>query len=400
MRYALLAFLLAPAFLSGADWPQFNGPNGDCASSETGINKDWMRNRPKELWRIALGDHGFGGPSAAGGKLFIVDYKDGEDILRAIDVNIGKDAWSLHYPNPGPEQEYGFTRSTPLYSDGKVYALSRHGLLVCADVEKGEKLWSRDLVADFQGRKPAYFYAHSPVVDGEHLIVCPCGPGANVVCLDKKTGNEIWRGGGDEPGGYCTPIVAKLGGKKQYVVFTGVSVIGIDPTNGAQVWSHPWRTQYNLNIATPAVSGDTVFVSSDYGKGCALLNLAGGKPALVWENKLMQTHFNTPVLFEGSFIGNSGNATKSGDLVGLDAKTGNAVFDQQGFEAGGLLSVEGCLIVLNGHSGDVSLVKVEKGLRDLGRIRPLSGQSWTAPILADGRLFVRNRDALVCINVK
>jgi outer membrane protein assembly factor BamB len=399
MRYASLLLIAAPALLA-ADWPQYNGPNGDCSTPETGINKDWGHNRPKEIWRISLGDHGYGGPSMAAGKLFIVDYKDGEDILRAVDVNIGKDAWSLHYPDPGPEQEYGFTRSTPLYSDGKVYALSRHGLLVCADVEKGEKLWSRDLVADFQGRKPTYFYSHSPIIDGEHLIVCPCGPGANLVCLDRKTGKEIWRGGGDEPAGYCTPVVAKLDGKKQYVLLTGVSVIGVDANTGAQLWSHPWRTQFNLNIATPVINGETVFVSSDYGKGCALLNLAGGKPAVLWENKLMQTHFNTPILFENSYIGNSGNATKPGDLVALDAKSGNAVFAQPGFEAGGFIEVEGMLILLNGRSGEVLLAKVDRGLREFGRMRLLGGQSWTAPILADGKLFVRNREALVCINLK
>ena len=384
-----------------ADWPQFNGPNRDCVSPETNINKEWRKQPPKELWRISLGDHGYGGPCAARGKLFIVDHKENDDVLRAIDATIGKEAWSLSYPDPGPEQEYGFTRSTPAYSDGKLYVLSRLGLLLCVDVEKGEKLWSKDIVADFQGRRPIYFYSHSPVVEGNHVIVCPCGPGANVVCLDKTNGNEVWRGGGDDAGGYCTPAVGKLAGKKQYVMFTGVSVIGVDAENGKLLWSHPWRTQFDLNIATPVINGETVFVSSDYNKGCALLNLAGGKPAVLWENKLMQTHFNSPFFFDNAFFGNSGNATRPGDLVCLDSRTGNANWDQQGFETGGLLYVDGTILALNGRTGDLYMLKADnKQFSILSRIKPLGGQSWTAPILADGKLYIRNRDALVCLNLK
>lgn len=400
LRRPIVLFLLMNTLAHAADWPQFNGPSANCASPETGINKDWKRVQPKEVWRIALGDAGYGGPSVAGGKLFIVDHKEGTDILRAVDCNIGKDAWTLEYPNPGPEEDYGFTRSTPLCSEGNVYVLSRHGQLICAN-DKGQKVWSKDLVADFQGKRPHFFYSHSPIADGNHLVVCPGGPNAAVVCLDKATGKEIWRGGGSEPGGYCTPVVATLNGKKQYVVFTGVSVMGVDAENGKLVWSHPWRTQFDLNIATPVINGDTVFISSDYNHGCALLSIAGEKVSVVWENKLMATHFNSPLLADGCYYGNSGNSTKPGEMVCLDAKTGNACWAQAGYEAGGIISVDGVLLALAGRTGELVMIKTDRqAYKELGRIKGLGGQSWTAPIVADGKVFIRNREALMCLSLK
>jgi outer membrane protein assembly factor BamB len=397
-RLVLFLFLLQAAH--AADWPQFNGPAANCTSPETGINKEWRKSLPKDLWRITLGDHGYGGPSVANGKLYIVDHKEGIDVLRAVDITIGKDAWTLEYPNAGPEDEYGFTRSTPLYSDGKIYVLSRHGLLLCAD-DKGQKLWTRDLVADFQGKRPNFYYSHSPAVDGNHLIVCPGGPNTAMVCLDKSNGKEIWRGGGSEEGGYCTPVVGTINGKKQYVVFTGLNAIGVDAETGKLIWSQPWRTQFDLNIASPVVSGDTVFISSDYNKGCALLSIAGDKVNVLWENKLMATHFNSPVLLDGCYYGNSGNATKPGEMVCLDAKTGNACWSQPGYEAGGIISVDGVNFALNGRTGELVMFKIDRqAYHETGHLRGLGGQSWTAPIFADGKLFIRNRDALLCINMK
>ena len=400
MRSLIVPLLLTASLAGAADWPQFNGPSANCSSPETGINKEWRRALPKEVWRITLGDHGYGGPSVADGKLFIVDHKENTDILRAVDINIGKDAWTFEYPNAGPEEEYGYTRSTPVISENKVYVLSRHGLLQCVD-SKGQKVWSKDLVADFQGKRPFFYYSHSPLVDSNHLVVCPGGANAAMVCLDKTSGKEIWRGGGSEPGGYCTPVLAVLNGKKQYVVFTGVSVIGVDAENGKLVWRHPWRTQFDLNIATPVISGDTVFISSDYDHGCALLSIAGEKVNVVWENKLMATHFNSPLLTDGCYYGNSGNATKAGEMVCLDAKTGNACWAQQGFEAGGIISVDGVFFALNGRTGELLMIKPDRQrYTEIGHMRGLGGQSWTAPIFADGKLFIRNRDGLACFNLK
>lgn len=389
--------------LASSDWPRFRGPNGNGASPETGINKDWKAKPPKELWRIALGDGGYAGPSVAAGKLFIIDKAGKEEVVRAVDLKTGKDAWSFKYPdsyNSGNPQ-WGNGRSTPTYDNGKLYTQGAAGLVHCLDAEKGTKIWSRDNKADFGGRarKDWWGYTPAPVIDGERVIICPGGPGAALVALDKNTGKEIWKGGGDDQAGYATPVLAAIGGKKQFVSFTGLSVIGVDAASGALLWRHPWQTDYDINAADPIVIGDSVFITSGYGHGCALLNIADGKATVAWENKEMKAHFNSPVLLDGYLYGNS----DPGDLVCLEAKTGTAAWRQPRYGKGGVILVDGALIAVNGDNGTVALVKPNpKAYEEIGSIKPLAdtGKYWTPPIVADGKLFVRSQKTLACLELK
>ena len=162
--------LLCAAATWAADWPQFLGPNHDGISPETGIYKDWNAKPPKELWRTDMGDDGYAGPSVVAGKLYIVDHKGAEDVVRAIDVQSGKDVWSFAYPETKPKL-YGFARATPTYDNGKLYILSRFAVLYCLDAEKGTKLWMRDIKTEFKAKrlneaKYDWGYSESPRIDG------------------------------------------------------------------------------------------------------------------------------------------------------------------------------------------------------------------------------------------
>jgi outer membrane protein assembly factor BamB len=378
------------------DWPRFRGPDGDGMSKDTGINKDWKAKPPKELWKISLGDNGYAGPSVAAGKLFIIDHAGAEDIVRAVNITTGADVWKFNYPDAAKDN-YGFARSTPTYDNGKLYTLSRTGMLHCLDAEKGTKLWAKNIKSEYKGVHGSWEYSMSPFVDGDKLIMCPGGPNASVVALDKNTGNEIWKGGGSDQAGYSTPLVATIGGKRQYVVFTGNGLIGVDPANGAVLWSFPWDVSYKVNAAAPIVIGDTVFIASGYGKGCALVQVQGGAAKALWTNKAIKAHFNSAILHE-KFIYGTGDP---GELVCLDPATGNIVWSQKGFEKGGIIGVDGVIIALDGKSGDAVMCKMTNtAYQELGRFTPLGGQSWTAPIIADGKLYVRNKQALVCLDLK
>jgi outer membrane protein assembly factor BamB len=400
MRRFLNSFVIGACVLAGAaraaDWPQYRGPAADGTAPDTGINKDWKTKAPKELWRIPLGDNGYAGPAIAGGKLFIIDHAGSKDVVRAVDIKTGKDAWSFPYEAPS-QADYGNARSTPAVEGGKVYTLSRTGILNCLDAEKGAKVWTRNLRIDFKGVAGAWEYAASPIVDGGNLIVLPGGPNASVVALDKNTGKDVWQGGGSDKAGYSTPVVATIGGKKQYVVFTGVALIGVDAAKGALLWSFPWKTAHDVNAAMPVVMGDTVLITSGYGHGCALVSVKGDKAEKVWENTLLQAHFNSPVL-NGGFIYGIGDP---GKLICFDPKTGAPKWQQPGFEKGGVAVVDGVLIAISGGKGDVVMVKLNsEKYEELGRITPLGGQSWTMPVIADGKLYIRNTKELVCLELK
>ncbi len=396
-----LSLSLALAFFSAAvasDWPNFRGSQYDGFSDEKLPNKDWKTKPPKELWRIPMGDNGYAGPSVATGKLFIIDHKDARDVVRALDVKSGQKVWNYDYDDTDKEQGYGFAHSTPTYDAGRVYTLSALGMLHCLKADDGTLVWKCDIKAKYGGhwRGTNWGYAGSPLIDGDKLIVCPGGIGASVVALDKNTGNEIWKGGGDDPPGYGTPVKATIGDKPQYVIFSGLAAMGVDADKGTKLWSLPWRTDYDVNAATPVVVGNTVFVTSDYGKGCALLDAAAVPAAEVWKNKALKSHFNTPIVFEGHLYG----IGKPGELCCIVQATGDVKWKAPGFQDGGLMGIDGTLIAVNGSDGDVVLCKLSPEKYDeLGRIKPLSGRSWTAPIVSGGKLFIRNQTTLVCLDL-
>lgn len=397
MSLAVTAVLLcASASVLAADWPRWRGPNKDGISPVKGINKAWARKEPKMLWKVPMGDDGFACPSVADGKVFIIDHEGANDIVRAIDLAAGEDVWRFSYPDTS-KANYGFARATPVTDDGKVYTLSRLGLLHCLEAKTGKKVWARDIIADFRGRRPSWDLAMSPLIDGDKLITCTGGDNAAVVALDKKTGKTIWQGGGSDTPGYATPVVATIGGKKQYVLFTAYNLIGVDADNGELLWQVPWKTRYDVNAATPIVSGDTVFITSGYKHGCALVKVSGRSARIVWQSKDIQSHFNSPILVNGYIYGTS----DPGRLVCLELATGKVQWSQRGFEKGGIVGVDGTIIAVDGRNGDVAVIRMSpESYQELGRIRPLGGQSWTPPIVADGKLIIRNRSALACLNLK
>jgi outer membrane protein assembly factor BamB len=391
-----LVLSLTVCALPAADWPQFRGPTADGKAPDTGLNKDWKAKPPKELWRIALSDGGYAGPSVANGKLFIIDHVGAEDVVRAITIADGKEAWTFKYADAG-NNNYGFSRTTPIYDNGKLYTLSRIGNLNCLDAEKGTKIWSRNIKADFKGVLGSWEYAASPLVDGKNVIVCPGGANASVVALDKETGKDVWKGGGSDQAGYSTPVLATIGDKRQYVVFTGEGLVGVETTSGALLWKFPWATAHKVNAAAPIVIGDTIFISSGYGTGCAVVKIENNTPKQVWVNKEIKAHFSSAILHDKLIYGTG----DPGELVCLDPVSGASKWHQTGFEKGGIVSADGVLIALNGGQGDAIMVKLNsEKYEELGRCKPLGGQSWTAPIIADGKLFVRNGKALVALDLK
>jgi len=396
----LLATLLIGLMLEGnaiaADWPNFRGPTFDCKAPDTGINKDWKNKPPKQLWRVDMADNGFAGPCVVGGKLFINDYGNGVDFVRAIDVKTGKEIWQSDKLRGNAYASAGHSNSTPTYDDKRLYVLSREGQLLCSDAEKGTKIWMRDIKADFKGQA-AWGYNASPVMDGKNVIVCPGGPDTGVVALNKETGADAWKGGGSDVTDCSTPTLAVLGGKKLLLVFASKALIGVNPDDGKIQWQAASKV-VTTHIPSPAIAGGNVFASAGYGTPCVMLAPDG---KVLWENKDMMPHMNTPVYDQGYLYGTSGQGESPGELVCLDAKTGAAAWKQTGFEAGGVVAVDGVLLAVVGKTGEVAMVKLNpKVYEELGRFTPVGGRSWTPPVIADGKLFIRNEKVLACFDLK
>ncbi len=400
MRIVTMFSLIATMGLAmgalAADWPQFLGPTGNSISTEKIANKNWNKTPPKKLWSVAMSDDGYAGPSVAAGKVYIVDHVGSENVVRAINLQTGKDVWSYRFPD-AQNANYGYVRATPVVNSGRVYIIGRFGEIICLNAANGKKLWARNFATEFKGKIPTWQISMSPLIDGNKLILTPGGENAAMVALDKVTGKTIWQGGGNDQTSYATSAVAVFGGIRQYVVFTAVSIIGVDAVKGTLLWRVPWKTSYNINGAVAQITGNRVFLTSGYNHGSILLEINGNTAKTVWESKDMQARFNSPVLLGGHAYG----IGEPGELTCVNLQTGKATWKHGGFEFGGLIAADGVLLALNGGSGELVMVKASPDrYHELGKFTPLGGQSWTAPILANGNLIVRNKTTLACYSVK
>lgn len=395
---ALTASCLACSLALAADWPHFFGPTRNGLAPDTGLNKDWKANPPPVLWRVQMSDNGYAGPSVADGKVFIIDRAGDNDVVRCLLLQDGSEVWRCSYQEGGGDN-YGFARSTPSYADGKVYTLSRFGILCCIDATTGKIVWSKALMREFGGKPPQWNYAASPLVDDDKVIVQSGSPQGNVMAFNKDTGAVVWAGDNVDPAGYATPAIATILGRRQYVIPTGTSVIGVDPDTGKTLWSFPWVNKCKVNASQPIVAGNYVFITSGYNIGCALVEITpeGAQPR--WNSKEISAHFSSPIYYNGYIYSNSDAG--GGSLMCISPQQGQVSWQQRGFEKGGLLIADGVIISCVGNMGDVVMCKADPaGYEELGRIKPLGGQSWTAPILSDGNLLVRNKQALVCLSLK
>lgn len=380
---------------AAGDWPQFLGPKADGFSSDKGINKNWGQKPPRVMWKVAMNDKparfdGYAGPSVADGRVFVIDHRGTQDILLSLDLKKGDKIWEAAFDAGGEG-----ANATPLHDEGKLYVVSAGGKVHCVTAEKGEKVWSLDLVADYGSAVPQWKHAWSPVVDGNALLLTAGGPDATVVAVDKASGKLLWKGGKTDGAGYAPVVKASIGGSKCYIASAQTTIQAIDP-KGAVLWSFPWENKWQVNAAAPIVSEGKVFVTSGYGRGCALLDGKTGEPD--WSNTSIVSHMSTPVLSGGHLYSTS----DPGKLVCMEFMTGTVKWEKPGFEKGGLCGVDGTLIVLDGARGDIAQVAIRSdSYQELGRIpAPLGGQSWTAPIVADGCLIIRNKQTLACLDLK
>jgi len=394
-RLALIAVFCTTPTGYATDWPAFRGPNANGISPETGLNLAWKEKPPRVLWAARLHAESYGGPAAAAGRLFLLDHKGDQEVVRAFDLAKGRELWHQAYADTNTEL-YGYARSTPVIDAGRVYTLSRLGFAHCFDAKTGRCLWSRHLVKEFDGRQPKYGYCMSPLLDGEKLILCPGGKDEVMVALEKETGKTIWQGGGDAMPVYATPVTALIQGQKQYVMLAYGEVLGVAAADGKRLWAYPHDVYQGITAATPLILGEDVLVTGVEGLGDALLEINAEGVKAKWKGSVLHPRFNTPIFYGGYVYG----TTRGGNLACLDPATGKAKWKQKGFEWGGLVAFEGHLVVANGQQGDLVLVRMDpSGYQERGRIRPLGGQTWTAPIIADGKLIVRNRTNLACVDL-
>ena len=404
---SLVPFLILASTALAIDWPQWRGPNRDNVSSETGLLKEWPKEGPALLWKATGLGMGFSTVSVVGDRIYTMGDGDDAGYVRCISLADGKPIWSARMGRPGGNQrgQGPGTLGTPTVDGELVFALGQFGDLIAVKAADGKEVWRKDLVKDFGGQMPHWHYAESPLVDGQQVVVTPGGKAGAVVALNKSDGKQLWRSREftDAPA-YSSLVPAEIGGVKQYVQLTGASVVGIAPEGGKLLWKAT-RIGRTAVVPTPIVYEDQVFVTSGYGVGCNLFKISktgdAFKAEQVYANTDMANHHGGVIRVGENIYGHS----DSRGWTCMEMKTGRVVWSEKKLGKGSIAYADGHLYCrAESDKGTIALIEASPdGWKETGRFdQPNRSRdnSWPQPVVADGKLFIRDQDVLLCYDVK
>ena len=408
---AVLAFCCLFSSALAADWAQWRG---QARTGETGAVLEKLPSEPKIVWRTAIGD-GFASPVVAGGRVFYLDNQDAQEVAHAAEAATGKELWQATIYSSHKDGFGIGPRCTPVVDGDRVYVQSAKGELQCLAVKDGKVLWRKNYVDDFgaiyigEKGKAAGASRHgaagSPLIDGEHLLAqVGSANGASIVAFNKTTGEIAWKAENDQTA-YAAPIIATIAGVRQFLSFTAEALISLDPATGRLLWRVPLKTALGRHVTTPVVWHDLIFVAShQIGLVATRVTKTGEELAAseAWVNKGMGFNFTSPVLV-GDHLYGLGPAK---NVVCLDAATGQLAWEQPGLIQTSADRAEGAFLVFDKNilllndTGELVLFAAEpQAYRELGRVQ-VCGTTWCNPAFADGRLYLRDKSELLCVDLK
>lgn len=378
---------------------QWRGINRDGVYNEKNLLKKWPAEGPKMLWHFDELGKGYSSPIITKDRIYITGAIGGKGYVFALDLN-GKKIWSTEY---GPEWEdsYPGTRTTPTFSENKLYIHSAQSLAVCFDATTGKIIWSVDLQKTFAAEIPKWGIAESPLVYDDKVIFSGGGKESNIVALNKNDGKTIWtsKGKGDKSA-YCSPYIIDHKGKKILITMTADNILGIDPASGNLIWSYPKTNRWSVHPNTPTYKDGMLYCVSGYGSGGIMLKLSddGTKVTEVWKNTTLDNQMGGVVLLDG-FIYGSGQNDVAWQCV--DWKTGEVKYKSKDLSKGCLVAADGMLYAY-GEKGEIALLNpTPTGFEFAGRFKVELGleQHWAHPVICNGILYVRHGNVLMAYAV-
>lgn len=441
MRTFTRVFLLLLTFLSlgiagayAADWNDFLGPERNGKSLEKIDIHPWDKTGPPIVWHKQIGTS-YGAPTVANGQVFIFARHGDMARLTCMESATGDELWRFEYPT-AYEDMYGYNngpRCCPIVDDDRVYIFGAEGMLHCVRASDGKALWKVDTAEQFNVVQNFFGVASTPAVEGELLIVQiggspPGSPkdiwaangkpepnGSGIVAFNKYTGEVVYQIT-DELASYASPVFNTIDGRRWGFAFLRGGLVGFEPDTGKIDFHYPWRHPKieSVNASSPVVAGDHVFISESYGIGSSVLKVHPGGYEIVWKdralrrNKSLELHWNTALHHDGYLYACSGQHPNGAELRCVELKTGKVAWSQRVDERASLLWVNDYFIYLGEYGRlmrlrctpeKLEVISQLPSLRDENGKQLVKYPAWAAPVLADGYLYIRGKDRLVCYDL-
>jgi outer membrane protein assembly factor BamB len=402
IRILLLAAVVlsfAPQALAQteANWPQWRGPNRDGISKETGLLKQWPTGGPSLVWKATGAGRGYSSFSIANGKLYTMGLRGDREFVIAFDIATGKEAWATAHGSAFRNDRGDGPRGTPTIDGDRLYALGGNGDLSALDARTGKILWSKNVLREFGGQNIQWGISESPLVLGNKVLVNAGGRGASIVAFNKTDGSVIWKSQSDEPG-YSSGMPLDVNGLTQVVFFTASRALGLDSKDGRLLWEYERPANNVANVATPIIRANRIFISSDYGTGGGVIEIKpDNKAQEIYFNKDMRNHHSSSVLVGDYLYGFSSSV-----LTAMKFDTGEVAWKDRSVGKGSLVYADGNLYCFS-ENGVVGLVEATPtGYKEKGRFRIQQDSlpTWAHPVVAGGRLYLRDQDTIYAYDVR
>lgn len=393
---------LPPVTTGDADWTNWRGVNFEGKSATKGIKTDWS-NGLEKVWHLNYlcqdkATAAWSAPIIQGNRLVVPGRDEKNDLIFCINTDTGDLIWKGSYEAEAASSHGPGSRATPFISEDKVYTFGRSGDLVCWQLVDGKLLWRKN-VKEVGGVEPTWGYSTTPLVQ-DNMVIVQGGGTALVVAYDKLTGDLLWKSMEGEAG-YAAAIPMIIENEAKLLIYQATGLTCLNAVDGKPLWTAPWPTEYGVNATTPIVFNDIIFHTSGYKMGCEALKVTKDGYTVLWKNNLMEAQHSDPILIDGYLYGYSGESSRNNGLFKcIELESGKQMWSTDQIGQGTTTFADGHLICQD-IKGNIFLVKpTPSEFVKVGEIRSaiedVKNPAWTVPVVANGKLYLRYLQQLVC----
>lgn len=378
------------------DWPEFRGVQRDGIVSGIDIATTWKEKQPPLEWKHRVGP-GWSSVIIVDGRLVTQEQRGDNEAVVCYDAATGEEAWSYEYPARYSEVLAGAgPRGTPTFSGGRIFSFGAKGHLVCLSAADGKLMWTRDVLTDSKAELPMWGYSTSPlVVDGKVIVFAGGKDDRSLMAFYADSGEIAWTKAGGKST-YSSPQLATIAGVKQILMHDSSSLAGVAIEDGALLWERKQDSSTAPPMLQPHVlNANELLIELHPGVALIEVQKSGEKWSVTdrWTSERLKPTFNDFAVHEGFVYG-----LDDGILVCLDAKTGQRVWKKGRYGHGQLMLIadQGLLLVLS-EQGQACLVSADpKKYDELGKFQAIEGKTWNHPVIAHGKMYLRNSEEIAC----
>lgn len=390
-----------PLVLQDGDWPDFRGPGRQGELHGVRIATDWNAEPPKQLWRQRIGP-AWSSVLIVAGRLFTQEQRGEAEVVVCLDAATGSEIWSHQDAARFSDGQAGAgPRATPTFADGHLFTLGATGILNCLDPATGKVLWSRNIVTDSGAPLPMWGFSSSPLVADSVVVVYAGGPqDKGILAYSAASGEPKWTIAAG-PISYSSPQLVSIGGKSQVLLLSDSGLVAIDAACGSQLWNYDAPVTGIWRVVQPRQVADNGLLIGSEDLGLRRLEVAQNErtwtPSVVWASRAMRPAYNDFVVLDESVYG-----FDEGILCCVDIDTGKRRWKGGRYGHGQmLLLADQRVLLVTSETGEAALVAAEPDkFIELARFQAVVGKTWNHPVIAHGKLFVRNDEEIACYQLK